>query len=172
MAAAADRTHVSMGRRVVPPLCITLATLLHFSRLPVLDWLTATPALDLLALYYWTIARPNRVPVALLFILGLIADSLSTTPLGIHAVVYLVAYGLARWIRHHMEAPAILPMWGIFSVWLLCLLLLEWLLSGWQWQVLPPLSALPLQWMITLFLYPLIHLLFDRLLTFGQRWRI
>lgn len=172
MVTLSDRTHASLGRRIVPPVCITVSTLLHFSRLPLLEWLAAPPALDLIALYYWTVARPHRVPTPLLFILGLIADSLSNTPLGVHVILYLVGYGIARYIRYRMETPSILPMWGCFALWLLGVLLLEWLLAGWQNHGLPPLGELPLQWALSIFLYPLLHLMFDQLLTFGQRWRI
>jgi rod shape-determining protein MreD len=170
--ASADRTHVPIARRLVPPACIALAALLHLSRLPVVEWLLAAPAIDLIAIYYWTLARPNRVPLWVLFLLGLVVDSFSTAMLGSHAILYLMGYGLARLIRHRMEAPTILPMWGVFAAWLGIILLAEWTLAGVQNEELPPISSLPLQWMISLFLYPIMHLLFDRLLTYGQRWRI
>lgn len=170
--ASPDRTHVPVARRIVPPLCITIAALLHLSRLPVVEWLLATPAIDLIAIYYWTLARPNRIPLWVLFLLGLIVDSFSTVMLGSHAILYLVGYVLARLIRQRMELPSILPMWGLFAAWLGIMLLAEWTLAGWQNEAMPPISSLPLQWMISLFLYPLMHLLFDRLLTYGQRWRI
>ncbi len=169
---ATDRPSVTLGRRIVPPVCITLATLLHLARLPMVEWLSAAPALNLIAIYYWTLARPNRVPFWLLFVLGLIADSISTAPLGVHALLYFGGYLLARMIRRRMESPSLLPMWGVFAPWLLVLLLGEWLLAGWQREALPPLGALPLQWIISIFFYPLLHLLFDRVLTYGQRWRL
>lgn len=169
---AASPTRVPLGRRIVPPLCVSLLTLLHLSRLPVIEWLAASPALDLIALYYWTMARPNRLPMWLLFILGLVVDSLSNTPLGIHAALYLAGFGLARFVRARLEAFSLLPMWGIFSLWLLLLQLAEWMLAGWQLQALPPAGLLPLQWLLTLIVYPPLHLLFDRVLTYGQRWRL
>lgn len=147
-------------------------TLLHLSRLPVVEWLAATPALHLIALYYWTMARPNRLPLWLLFTLGLVVDSLSHTALGIHAVLFLAGFGLARVVRARLEVLSLLPMWGIFSLWLMLMLLAEWVLAGWQWQALPPLGALPLQWLLTVIVYPPLHLLFDRILTYGQRWRL
>jgi len=163
---------VTLARRLVPPACLSLAALLHLSRVPVLEWLLVTPAIDMVALYYWTLARPNRMPIWVLFVLGLIVDSFSTTVLGIHAILYIMGYALARLIRRHMEAPSLLPMWGIFAVWLMVQLLAEWLMHGWQHEALPPFRAMPLQWVITLCIYPLIHLFFDRVLTIGQRWRI
>lgn len=169
---ATERQAVTIGRRIIPPLCIALATLLHFARLPIVEWLVAAPALDLIAIYYWTLARPNRVPYWLLFILGMIADSLSTTPLGVHALLYLGGHLLARIIQRRMESPTILSMWGVFAVWLSLLLVAEWLLIGWQYETLPPVGSMPMQWMISIFLYPLLHLFFDRVLTYGQRWRL
>ena len=172
MRLASNPAGIPLGRRIVPPLCIVLATLLHLARLPLIEWLIVAPAIDLIAVYYWTMVRPGRVPLWLLFLLGLTVDSISTAPLGVHAALYLTGYAMARLVHARMETMSLLPMWGVFCLWLLLLLLGEWLLAGWQLQALPPLGLLPMQWLITLFVYPLLHLLFDRILTYGQRWRI
>jgi len=50
-----------------------------------------TPALTLMAVYQWTIYRPDLLPPWGLFVIGLCEDLLSGAPVGLGALVLLVA---------------------------------------------------------------------------------
>jgi rod shape-determining protein MreD len=102
-----------LGRRAVP-FALTLALIV----LGVLPWPLpgATPVAPLPALaavYYWSVHRPELMPPAGVFALGLAQDMLGGGPPGLSALVLLLAQGLTlRWRRHFVRAPFILAWWG------------------------------------------------------------
>lgn len=53
-----------------------------------------TPALGLVAVYFWAVHRPDVFPPYAVFAIGLLYDLLSMGPLGLWALVYLALYGL------------------------------------------------------------------------------
>lgn len=51
------------------------------------------PLLPLAAIYHWTIYRPDLMPAAAVFVLGLLHDALTGLPLGSSTLVFLLVYG-------------------------------------------------------------------------------
>jgi len=57
------------------------------------EW-SAMPALTLMAVYYWTIYRPDLLPPPAIFGIGLVEDLSTGGPLGVTALVLLGVYAL------------------------------------------------------------------------------
>ena len=53
-----------------------------------------TPAFVVMAIFYWTIYRPDRLPYAATFCVGLLQDLLTGTPLGMTALILLAVQGV------------------------------------------------------------------------------
>ncbi len=83
------------GLRSLTPGLITLVLALLPAvpiRLPG-EWSTM-PALTLMAVYYWTIYRPDLLPPPAIFAIGVVEDLSTGNPLGVTALVLLGAYAL------------------------------------------------------------------------------
>jgi rod shape-determining protein MreD len=86
---------LDVGLRSLTPGLITLVLALLPAvpiRLPG-DWSTM-PALTLMAVYYWTIYRPDLLPPPAIFSIGVIEDLATGAPLGATALVLLGSYAL------------------------------------------------------------------------------
>ncbi len=74
------------------------------------------PALSLVAFFYWRLVSPGLMPVMAGFVLGLLQDILSGTPVGLHALAYLLVAGVvaSRWFGLFRESFKL--MWLGFAV--------------------------------------------------------
>lgn len=84
------------------------------------------PAFILMAVYYWSILRP--APLVGVFILGLILDLLSAYPLGMSALVLVVAQLLASSQRKFLLGQSFLVIWAGFALVALGAGLAQWLI--------------------------------------------
>lgn len=74
---------------------MALAGLILLSALPTPFDQRPLPDLVLIAVYLASVRRPPAVSAPVLFGLGLLHDLLSAVPVGLHAFVYVLVYGLA-----------------------------------------------------------------------------
>ncbi len=112
---------------------------------------------------FWTVFRPQVMPPPIVLLLGVLADLLSSTLLGVNAMALLVLFSVLLPVRK-MIAPLSFPLvWC--NVLLLALLyaVLQWcMLSLLTLRLLPVISLLP-QIAMTAVLYPALSLLLTRL---------
>jgi rod shape-determining protein MreD len=69
------------------------------------------PMLAVMAIYHWTLYRPELLPAVALFFLGLLQDSLSGTPLGVNVLVFLTVYGVVLSQRRFFAGKSFLVTW-------------------------------------------------------------
>ena len=113
--------------------------------------------MTIISVYYWSISRPDLLPLYSVFILGLIEDALVGGPFGIQAIVLvLVAYTIST--QRHFFTFA--PFGYIYSTFILVVtagLGVNWLVNSlfaWQvWNVMPLLVKAAM----TVICYPLVH---------------
>jgi len=74
------------------------------------------PVFMLMTVYYWTILRPSLLPPAVVFLIGLVLDLLSAYPLGMHALIFVVAQGLTRSQRKFLLGQSFLVIWAGFAL--------------------------------------------------------
>jgi rod shape-determining protein MreD len=100
---------------VVPTL--TVATAIFFTILPYGQvWgRFPTPALALIPIYYWTIHRPQLIPPAVVFLLGLAQDFATAGPVGLWPVVYLITYSVTLSQRTEIEGLPMRFAWAAFA---------------------------------------------------------
>src|SRR5438552_2032298 len=91
MRAAAMRRREWSAARFVPTFTILALALLSVLPLRFPDYAAVAPLLVLAGLYYWTIYRPDLLPPAAIFLCGVVLDLLSGAPLGVAALVFLLA---------------------------------------------------------------------------------
>ncbi len=142
------------GRRVLPFLVTLLMILLTVMAGPVPDMAAITPLFPLMAVYYWSVFRPDLLRLPGLFVLGIIFDALTHLPLGLSALSFIVTAQLVQSLRHIFSDQSYPTLWLGFAALVACLQTTHWLiLSLLAWQALP-LWPLLLQSLFTLALFP------------------
>jgi rod shape-determining protein MreD len=115
------------------------------------------PSLPLIAVYYWTLYRPDLMPPAAAFAIGLLTDVLTGAPLGVNAFVFIVVHGLVNLQRKFFEGRPFSIVWLGFTVVAAGAFLLAWLLvsafygrgvngSGAVLQLAATIGCLPFIW--------------------------
>jgi rod shape-determining protein MreD len=148
------------------PLSVTLClVLLSVVPVPIPGYALVVPLFSLCAVYYWSVNRPQSLPPVAIFALGLIQDSLSGTPFGLHAVMMLLTYGMVVSQRRFFIGKSFGVIWWGFMLVALISIAVAWLLaSAASWHIVRPGPA-GFQYLLTLALYPVAALI----LTGAQR---
>jgi rod shape-determining protein MreD len=74
------------------------------------------PLLPVMGVYYWAIYRPDLLPAWAAFVIGLLADILAGTPLGVNALVLLLVQCVTASQRRFFLAKSFLVAWWAFAV--------------------------------------------------------
>jgi len=112
------------------------------------------PWFALMAVYYWTLHRPDLLPGGAVFLIGILQDAVAGTALGFHAVLLIAVHWVVltqRWVFYRKSFNVV--WWG-FSLVAGGAAIASWLLgSVVAWR---PLDARPLllQLALTVALYP------------------
>ena len=78
--------------------------------------------------FFWSVYRPDSMPPAAVFLIGLLADLLGFGPLGVDAVLLLACHGIAlRW-RRELAKLGFVAVWLAFVVVGMAMAALGWLL--------------------------------------------
>jgi rod shape-determining protein MreD len=86
-----------------------------------------TPALTLMCVYYWAIHRPDLFPASAVFLLGLLQDALMGGPIGLNALLFLIAYGVAGSQRVFFSGKSFPVVWWGFMMVAAAVHVLNWL---------------------------------------------
>ena len=119
-------------RNLVPVATTFLFVLIGQLPLPVPLLSDVAPAFALISLYYWIVFRPDLMPYAAVFGLGIVQDAVAGAPFGLYALIYLLVQALVLnqrrfivgkpfwvfWIGFAMVAPV-----AAFATWMLASLL-------------------------------------------------
>lgn len=145
------------------PVTITALLLLALSAplgLPGQPQLQAAVALA--CVFFWSVFRPDSMPPAAAFLLGLLTDLLSLSPPGISVLALLTVHGVALRTRRFVAAQGFLVVWLVFVAVAAGVAALEWALTSvLTLRLLVPGPAL-LQFGVSAGFYPMLATLFTR----------
>jgi rod shape-determining protein MreD len=117
--------------RLLPMATTLLAAVISVLPLQIPGYAALTPVFTLMAAYHWTIYRPDLLPPAALFGIGLAEDLLAGSPMGVNALLLLLTrvavLGYRRYFVNRnfafvwtgftlLAAPAMLGLWGLHCV--------------------------------------------------------
>ncbi len=88
------------------------------------------PAFALISLYYWIVFRPDLMPYAAVFGLGIIQDAVAGAPLGLYALVYLLVYALVLNQRRFIVGKPFWVFWSAFALVAPIAALIAWALAS------------------------------------------
>ncbi len=145
------------------PLVLTLALVfLGVLPWPVPNFAPVTPCLTLMAVYYWTIYRPELLPPSATFLVGLVQDGLSGTPLGLNVLLLLLAHGVVVSQRRFFYGKTFLVEWWGFMLVAPGVMLVGWLLASLYNGALMAPGPIGVQLLLTIAFYPCLAWLFAR----------
>lgn len=141
--------------RALIPFTLTLFLVL----LTVVPWRLAgfgpiTPCLALIAVFYWSIYRPDRLPYTATFLLGLIQDLLSGSPVGLTSLVLLMVQGIVISQRRFFLGKSFLVVWWAFLLVAPAAALTGWAVSSLFFGSVLALGPVALQCLLAILLYP------------------
>lgn len=115
---------------------------------------SVAPLWPLIAVGFWSLARPDLFPAAAAFAIGLLYDALSGAPIGVHAAVFVLAYAAVSSQRRFFHGKPFSLVWLGFALVLAGSLAAAWLLTSLWNATLMPARALVLQFFVTLGCFP------------------
>lgn len=116
----------------------------------------AMPALPLMAIYYWSIHRPDLLPGWAVFLIGLFEDLLTGAPLGLGVCLLLLTHvGVASQRRFFLSRPFV-AAWGGLAVVVFLVLFLRLVLHNALTGYMIGFGSAFFQYILTIFLYPLL----------------
>lgn len=102
--------------RLLPIATTALAALISILPLRIPGYAALTPAFMLMAAYHWTIYRPDLLPPAALFAIGLGEDLLVGAPLGVSALLLLMVYTAVMRYRRYFVDRTFPFVWSGFTL--------------------------------------------------------
>jgi len=104
------------GRQTVPVVIMLLLALIGSMPLGAFHTFEIFPMLNIIVIFYWTVYRPDLVPPAVLFLIGLIDDVVMGTPLGLMASIFVLLYGVTLSQRQFFIGKPFYITWLGFSI--------------------------------------------------------
>ena len=116
------------------------------------------PALNLIAIFYWSVWRPDLLPPLAVFLVGLIQDIVGGVPLGLNAFAFLLVNGVTVSQRTVFIGKPFVMSWAGFTVVGSGAMALQWLImSLLNFTLIGP-EPMVFQLLITLALFPAVAL--------------
>lgn len=149
--------------RLAPTLAMALSVLASIVPLPLPGFAVVTPAFALMAVYHWTIYRPDLLPYAVVFGAGVLLDLLKGGPLGVTSMVLLLGRAGVLSQRRLFAGRSFAVVWAGFVAVTAAATALEWLLVSALYRLMLDVQPFLFQAVLTISTYPVASYLFVRL---------
>ena len=135
-------------------------------RIEYLDYIF--PSIDRMVIFYWCAYKPSLMKNGFIFSVGILKDLLLATPVGTNALSNIIVR-MAFINKSENFKAAFLNLWLIFAINLGLITIIQWLLfsfvkGGWL-----DFKILAIQYILSVFLYPIIHRLLNMILSILPR---
>jgi len=152
--------------RSISPFFVTLLLVL-FSLVPlrIADLSPIVPALALIGVFFWSVHRPDLMPIWAVFIIGFVQDLLTGSVLGPGIVGLLAVHALVVWQHRFFLAASFAVIWCAFMLVAAAALAVTWLLTCIAMTAYVDPAPLFFQYLVTTAFYPCLAWAFLR----GQR---
>ncbi len=141
----------------VTPLLVCLALLLlSCFPLSISIVCNARPMIAFICVYFWLVYRPDLFNLASVFMFGLVADLMSTAPLGSNIFAFLVMYVIVSSLIRFLNGKAFVVLWIGFAIVLLPVIFSKWVVMSFYYEQVLPLGLLIFSYLLTVAIYPII----------------
>jgi rod shape-determining protein MreD len=104
------------ARHMMPAVTTMFLALVNVVPLVLPGISNVTPAMTLMAVFYWSIYRPDLLPAVVVFALGLVQDILLGYPIGLMALTLLAMHGITLNQRQAFLGKPFFVIWIGFAV--------------------------------------------------------
>ncbi|MCW8836280.1 MAG: rod shape-determining protein MreD [Rhodospirillales bacterium] len=112
------------------------------------------PAVALVAVYHWTLYRPELLPAPAVFVLGLFQDFLAGGPVGIGTLVLMGVYGALLGQRGFFYGKSFAVVWMGFVLVAAFAKFLSWMLLSAYYSMAVTPDAFFFQYLLTIMIFP------------------
>lgn len=149
-------------RQSTPMALTAILAVLSVITVGIPGYAAVVPGYTAMATFYWAVFRPDLQPASALFLIGVLQDILTGTPLGLTAVSLLLLHALALSQRRALVTKPFLLTWLGFVVIQLPISVFAWLLmSAQQFRLIGPEPVL-FQYLVTVLGFPVVAWIFVR----------
>jgi rod shape-determining protein MreD len=149
-------------RQATPMALTAVLAVLSVVTVGIPGYAAVVPGYTAMATFYWAVFRPDLQPASALFLIGVLQDILTGTPLGLTAVSLLLLHALALSQRRALVTKPFLLTWLGFVVIQLPIAVLAWgMMSALQFRVIGPEPAF-FQYLVTVLGFPVVAWVFVR----------
>jgi rod shape-determining protein MreD len=148
--------------RLLPIATTVLATVISIQPAHIPGYAALTPAFTLMAVYHWTIYRPDLLPPFALFLVGITQDLLTGVPPGVTALVLLLARGVVLRHRRHFVNRPFPFVWAGFTMLTGGAMMFLWTLHCLLDAVLVDLRGTVFRAVLTISMFPIASFLLGR----------
>jgi rod shape-determining protein MreD len=106
----------SGAARILPIASMLVAVIATVLPVRIPGYAALIPAFTLMAVYHWTIYRPDLLPALAVFAVGIVEDLLTGAPVGIGALVLLLARAAVLQYRRYFVNRAFAFVWSGFTL--------------------------------------------------------
>ncbi len=152
----------ALARRLTPFALTLVLVVVGAVPLHIPGFARVAPLLPLMAVYHWDIYRPRLLPAFAVFLIGLLQDTVSGTPIGVNALVFVGVYGVVLSQRRFFAGKSFAVVWLGFAVIAAGAALLSWILVSALNAALVAPRAVVFQYLVTLGVFPLLAWVFLR----------
>ena len=104
------------ARNIIPIVITLFMVVISVTPIPVPYSVAIAPSLPLMAVYYWVVLRPELMPRTAVFAIGLVHDALIGAPLGVNALVLLLAHAILSSQRRYLVGKSFWLFWLGFVI--------------------------------------------------------
>jgi rod shape-determining protein MreD len=147
---------------LLPIATTLLATVISIQPAQIPGYAALTPAFTLMAVFHWTIYRPDLLPPLALFLVGLTQDLLAGAPLGVTALILLLVRATVMPRRRHFVDRPFPFVWAGFTILAGGAMLFLWMLHCWLDGVLVDFRGTVFRAVLTVSMFPMASYLLGR----------
>jgi rod shape-determining protein MreD len=148
--------------RFLPTATIVAAAILALLPLPVPGYAALTPSFALMAVYHWSVYRPDLLPASGLFAIGFAQDLLSGATIPASALLLLLARAAVLRYRRHFVGRPFPFVWAGFAALAFAAMLGSWALHCLLHLTLFDLRTAIIRGAVTVALFPAASLILGR----------
>ncbi|CAK0769243.1 rod shape-determining protein MreD [uncultured Gammaproteobacteria bacterium] len=143
------------GRSLAPTAMTVMLLLVNLAPSHMTGYERVAPSFALMSIYYWTIHRPDLLPMSVVFVIGLLQDLLGGGPLGLNALVLIMVQWTVLSQRGFFLSSTFPMLWLGFVVVVAGAAFVLWLAASIASFELVAIDAPVIQGLLTLALFPL-----------------
>jgi rod shape-determining protein MreD len=150
-------------RQLLPASLVLILALLQAVPWRIPQFAPVVPMLPMIGVFYWSLYRPDLLVPSVVFGAGLVNDIILGAPIGVSSLVFLAIHGMTATQRRFFHGKSFLMIWSGFALLAAGGALLQLILYALLFGRTPQGHALVIEYIMTVFCYPLPSWLFSRL---------